>query len=63
MERHNVLSLSWISFTQQPGYPVDIVNAIAAGGYPVVGCHEKLPCPLSALQACSSLPFAFRKAA
>jgi chemotaxis protein methyltransferase CheR len=41
----------------------DIVNAIAAGGYLVVGSREKLPCPFSALQACSSLPFAFRKAA
>ena len=42
---------------------VDIVKAIAAGGYLVVGSREKLPCPPSALQACASLPLAFRKAA
>ena len=42
---------------------VDIVKAISAGGYLVVGSREKLPCPPAALQACASLPFAFRKIA
>jgi chemotaxis protein methyltransferase CheR len=42
---------------------VDIVKAISAGGYLVVGSREKLPCPPAALQVCASLPFAFRKLA
>ncbi len=41
----------------------EIVKAIAAGGYLVVGARENLPCPPPTLKLCPSLPYVFRKAA
>jgi chemotaxis protein methyltransferase CheR len=41
----------------------EIIASLGAGGYLVIGSHEKLPFPPAALQPCPSLAYAFRKTA
>jgi chemotaxis methyl-accepting protein methylase len=41
----------------------EIIRALSVGGYMVIGSHEKLPFPSSAIQPCPSLSCAFKKVA